>query len=307
MRYVVRCLFLLILLTGGLTFAQDLDSTPRIAIMSAFAPEIGVLLEQTTNTESYVLNGRTFTTGQLAGNDVVLFLSGISMVNAAMTTQLALDHFNITHIIFSGIAGGVNPDLHIGDVTVPAQWAQYQEQFFAREDGDDDDSTWEMGWHEAPYGNYGMMFPQAVDVTAMGMEADSIEEKFWFAVDEAMLEVAQSLDNISFTTCNAENTCLERDPQLVIGGSGVSGSTFVDNGDYRRWVWETFNAQALDMETAAVAHVAYANDVPYIAFRSLSDLAGGGDGANELFVFLSVAAENSAAVVVSFLEAWAAQ
>jgi adenosylhomocysteine nucleosidase len=100
---------------------------------------------------------------------------------------------------------------------------------------------------------------------------------------------------------------LERDPQLVIGGAGVSGSTFVDNGEYRRWVWDTFEAQALDMETAAVAHVAYANDVPYIAFRSLSDLAGGGDGANELFVFLSVAAENSAAVVVSFLEAWAAQ
>ena len=32
------------------------------------------------------------------------------------------------------------------------------------------------------------------------------------------------------------------------------------------------------MESAAVAHVAYANRVPFIAFRSLSDLAGGGSG-----------------------------
>jgi adenosylhomocysteine nucleosidase len=275
--------------------------------MSAFAPEIGVLLEQTEVENNYLLNGRTFTTGTLAGNDVVLFLSGISMVNAAMTSQLALDHFNITHIIFSGIAGGVNPELHLGDVTVPTQWAQYQEQFFAREDGDSDDSTWQMGWHGAPYGNYGMMFPQDVDVTARGMDADSIEEKFWFAVDDTMLEVVSSLEDITFTTCNSDNTCLEQDPQLVIGGTGVSGSTFVDNGDYRRWVWETFNAQALDMETAAVAHVAYANEVPYIAFRSLSDLAGGGDGANELPVFLSIAAQNSAALVVSFLTAWADQ
>jgi adenosylhomocysteine nucleosidase len=40
---------------------------------------------------------------------VVLFLSGISMTNAAMTTQLALDRFRVTHVVVSGIAGGVNP------------------------------------------------------------------------------------------------------------------------------------------------------------------------------------------------------
>ncbi len=294
------------LVTTTLAQMSTLDDTPRLAIMSAFAPELGVLLEQTDIADSYVINGRTFTTGSLAGNDVVLFLSGISMVNAAMTTQLVLSNFNVTGIIFSGIAGGVNPELHIGDVTVPTQWGQYQEQFFAREDGDGDVNTWEMGWHGAPYGNYGMMFPQDVDVTATGMDPDSIEERFWFAVDEGMLEVASSLTDISFETCSDDSTCLDAAPELVIGGNGVSGSTFVDNGDYRAWVWDTFSAQALDMETAAVAHVAYANDVPYIAFRSLSDLAGGGDGANELPVFLSLAAQNSATVVVAFLEAWAA-
>jgi adenosylhomocysteine nucleosidase len=40
---------------------------------------------------------------------VVLFLSGISMTNAAMTTQLALDRFKVSHVVVSGIAGGVNP------------------------------------------------------------------------------------------------------------------------------------------------------------------------------------------------------
>jgi adenosylhomocysteine nucleosidase len=55
------------------------------------------------------------------------------------------------------------------------------------------------------------------------------------------------------------------------------------------------------METAAVAMVAHANDRPFIAFRSLSDLAGGGPGENEMRVFLDLAADNSARVVVSFL------
>lgn len=57
------------------------------------------------------------------------------------------------------------------------------------------------------------------------------------------------------------------------------------------------------MESAAVAHVACANDVPFIAVRSLSDLAGDGEGENRLEVFLELAAGNAAAVVRSLLRA----
>jgi len=89
---------------------------------------------------------------------------------------------------------------------------------------------------------------------------------------------------------------------LVVGGNGVSGPTFVDNAAYRQWAWETFQADALDMETAAVAHVAYVNRVPYIAFRSLSDLAGGGPGKNEGKIFGKLAADNSATVVIEYLK-----
>ena len=65
-----------------------------------------------------------------------MFLSGVSMVNAAMTTQLALDTFDIERIVFSGIAGGVDPDLDIGDVVVPARWGQYLQGVAGRAEGD---------------------------------------------------------------------------------------------------------------------------------------------------------------------------
>ena len=55
---------------------------------------------------------------------------------------------------------------------------------------------------------------------------------------------------------------------------------------------------------SAMAHVAYANGVPFIAFRSLSDLAGGGEGANEMGTFFRIAADNSARVLLAFLAAW---
>jgi len=90
---------------------------------------------------------------------------------------------------------------------------------------------------------------------------------------------------------------------VVVGGAGVSGQAFVDNAALRGWLSTAFQAQAVDMESAAVAQVAYANHVPFIAFRSLSDLAGGDPGANQARTFFQLAADNSATVVRAFLAA----
>ena len=93
----------------------------------------------------------------------------------------------------------------------------------------------------------------------------------------------------------------QQTPKVVIGGSGVSGGAFIDNAAFRDYTFKTFGARVLDMESAAVAHVAYANNVPFLAVRSLSDLAGGGEGENQIEVFFGLAAGNSAAVVKALL------
>ncbi len=93
-------------------------TVPRIAVVSAFEPEWQSLQADLRDAERTQINGIDFVTGKLSGKDVVLFLSGVSMVNAAMTTQLALDRFDIQAIVFSGIAGGVDAALSIGDVVV---------------------------------------------------------------------------------------------------------------------------------------------------------------------------------------------
>ena len=110
-----------------------------------------------------------------------------------------------------------------------------------------------------------------------------------------MLEVARNLRNVDLGSCNA-GQCLTRKPQLMVGGNGVSGQAFVDNAGFREYAFKTFQANVLDMETAAVGMVAYSNSVPFIAFRSLSDLAGGGEGENEMVT--------SAKVLLAFLAAW---
>jgi len=288
----------LTLATPGLMAAETLDTTPRIAVMSAFAPEWVALQEVLTDRKDYTVNGTVFATGEIEGKPVVLFLTGVSMVNAAMTSQLALDRFNVESIVFSGIAGGVDPERHIGDVIVPAQWGQYLEVIMARQVGDE---FVPPPFLEAPYPNFGMLFPQDVDVARDGAEPES---KFWFAVDPDLLAVAETVAaNISLEDCVEANNCLTTAPTIHVGGNGVSGAAFVDNAELREFAFDIFDARVLDMESAAVAHVAYANDVPFIAFRSLSDLAGGGEGENEMGTFMGLASANSAAVVTAFIAA----
>jgi adenosylhomocysteine nucleosidase len=279
---------------------RQVDAQPRLAVISAFAPELARLRAATRVTSTQVINGRTHYIGTLGGQPVVLALSGFSMVNAAMTTQALIDRFALRGIVFSGIAGGVNPGLRVGDVTVPAQWGNYQEQVFARETP----GGWEPAGRGREFPNFGMMFPQTSSVFNPATQADSLERRFWFAADSSSLSVARHIAGaVQLSRCTADQRCLEHEPRVVVGGNGVSGPTFVDNAAYRSWAWQTFHADALDMETAAVAMVAYQSRVPYIAFRSLSDLAGGGEGNNEARIFFQLAADNSAAVVIAYLKA----
>ncbi len=277
-----------------------LDDTPRIAVISAFQPELTLLLARLQGPAKHSVNGVEFTTDTLEGKPVVLFLSGISMTNATMNTQLVLNRFRITNIVFSGIAGGVNPSLHVGDVTVPAQWGQYLEVLMARETAPGK-FTAPPFITDATLPNFGMMHPRPVEVRSAAKP--EIVRKFWFEADPKMLDVARSIRNVDLANCSA-GKCLPRKPQLVVGGNGVSGQAFMDNKAYREYTYKTFQANVLDMETAAVGMVAYSNGVPYIAFRSLSDLAGGGDGENEMGTFMGIAADNSAKVMLAFLAAW---
>ena len=273
---------------------------PRLAIVSAFEPELVRLRAATEITGTRVINGRTHYLGRLAGHDVVLLLSGFSMVNAAMTTQAVLDRFTIRGIVFSGIAGGVNPGLRVGDVTVPAQWGNYQEMVFARETP----TGFAPARTTTEFANFGMMYPQGTSVAIPFGKPDSLVRRFWFPVDSASLATARHASRtVRLSRCTDAGECLAHEPQVVIGGNGVSGPTFVDNAAFREWAWNSFHADALDMETAAVAIVAFENRVPYVAFRSLSDLAGGGVGQNESRIFGRLAADNSAALVIAYLKA----
>jgi adenosylhomocysteine nucleosidase len=301
LRRLVAAATLLVmpLVTAAYAASEPLDSTPRVAVISAFEPEIKALLARTDIERHVQANGIDFALGTLGGKKVVVFASGVSMVNATMSTQLVLDRFTVTQIVFSGIAGGVDPELRIGDVAVPERWGQYLEAVFAREGAN---GYVLPPWAGKPFAPFGMIHPQ--QVTIWDAAHPNGIPTFWLQADPALLARARAIAaTVPLQGCTAEAHCLGHAPRIAVGGSGVSGQAFVDNAAFRRYVAATFGAEVLDMETAAVATVAFANHVPFIGFRSVSDLAGGGPDANEMGTFMSLAAANATATLEAFLKA----
>jgi len=285
------------------------DCTPRIGIVSAFGAEADILLAQTTAKRSWAINGKRYTTGTLRGNRVVIVLSGVSMINATLVTQQLIDHFRIERLVMSGIAGGINPAHHVGDVTVPDRWAMPMEVYWNAD-----------GQTPAPCGAAGEVGCLGLKLAAQppfrgwfmrenhvlsSSNAPQGEFRFDYPVDAEMLQIVRQLAP-PLARCGPRGACVSEQPRLVIGGRGVSGTAFLANPEYRSYLFSALQAETVDMETAALAHVALSNGVPYIAFRSLSDLAGATEfNADVGALFSSGLAEaNEAAVTLAFLEAW---
>lgn len=280
--------------------ASLLDDTPRTAVMSAFSPELATLLANTKDKKQISVHGVDFTLGTLSGRPVVLVLSGVSMVNAAMTTQMLFDGFKVDALLFSGIAGGLDAGLHIGDVTVPRRWGQYLESHFVREGKDG--TLRPAPWASLPYPAYGVIQPSNAYIRVPG-QAEPLR-KFWFDVDPGLFGLAEKVvAGLQLDKCAANKTCLETSPKIVVGGDGVSGPAFMDNAGWRNYLNTTIGAKVVDMESAAVALVAEQNGVPYIVFRSVSDLAGADPDENRIHTFMSLASSNAARVMTALLEA----
>src|SRR3546814_6282989 len=105
MRRIALCLAGLFAFAATPALAEELDSTPRTLVMTAYYPEWNALVHAVAGPKEYTLNGSTYLTGTLKCKPVLLMQSGVSMVYAAMNTQLVLDHFAVKRLVFSGIAG----------------------------------------------------------------------------------------------------------------------------------------------------------------------------------------------------------
>ena len=68
---------------------------------------------------------RTFFEGTGRDRKSCLCFRAVGKVSAAITTLLLLERFGVTHIVFTGVAGAIDPGLRIGDVVVAERLVQH--------------------------------------------------------------------------------------------------------------------------------------------------------------------------------------
>lgn len=277
-RFILAVMFFGVIVLSLIVCCQTPgEHSKPYLILYAFNAEGQLLAEKMDVVQKHRILGRPALSGRLSGKDIILAESGIGMTNAAMTTQKLIDRFKPKAVIFTGIAGAIDSVVHIGDIAICEKWITHD------------------------YVYHGKEGPQPKSIGVYSPSADSLIGISFCSVDSSLFDKAVKIsgEQVSFQSIG------ERTPDILTGGVGVSGNAFIDNYNKRIWLQETFDAQVTDMETAAVAQVCFVNDIPFIAFRSASDLAGGSGSESaheELNQFFKVAAVNSSTVVIKYLQ-----
>lgn len=96
-----------------------------IGLMGAMDEEIELLLAGMENVKQYTYAGIKYAEGDIYGQHVVVCKSGVGKVNAAVTTQLLIEKFSVSKVIFTGVAGAVHPELEIGNIVISTKCIQH--------------------------------------------------------------------------------------------------------------------------------------------------------------------------------------
>lgn len=97
----------------------------KIGILGATENEIMPLIDKMVN-KTFKKNAMlNFYEGEYEEIQLVTAYSGVCKVNAAITTQIMISKYDVTHIIMTGVAGGLNEDLEIGDIIISTELAYH--------------------------------------------------------------------------------------------------------------------------------------------------------------------------------------
>lgn len=97
----------------------------KLAIMGAMEEEITPLLENFTDINKINYANNIYYECKLGNLDVVIAYSKIGKVFSTLTATTMIEKFGCDTLLFSGVAGGINPKLKIGDLIVANQLLQH--------------------------------------------------------------------------------------------------------------------------------------------------------------------------------------
>ncbi len=224
-----------------------------IGIMGAMPEEIEPIVSKLSNVKRHEVADNIYYTALYGSLDLVIAYSKIGKVFSALTAATMIERFGVRKMLFSGVAGAINPELAIGDLIAATKLCQHD-----------------------------------LEITAFGHPYGYVPEgKVFVEADRSLLEIAAAV-------AGKKGIKLKR-------GIVATGDQFVADEERKRWIEETFGADALEMEGASVAVVCDAWRVPFFILRAISDAADM-DAGFDFDTFLESSAKKSAEFIFAMLD-----
>lgn len=227
---------------------------PTIAIIGALEKEVRHVYDAVEKGTVAETAGLNIVRGEYHGFNLVATVAGMGTVNAAAAAQHLISAYGANTIIFSGIAGGLNPALHIGDVVIGKR----------------------LRYLDTDTALIAESTPGLEEFTSTESLVDLAEETLTThgfvnadLSDTKAAPGAGACEHASASSCCPGNPGSEL--RQFLRGIIATGDRFVTGADIKAAVIEATQADCVEMEGAAIAHIAAKNNVNCLVLRAISD------------------------------------
>lgn len=240
----------------------------KTGIIGAMPEEIRLVLDSLRERKDTLIKGQVFYSGKLKNTDVVVVESGVGKANAAFSTTLLLSFFDISRVIFTGVAGGVNPGHYPGDIVIGTSVFHH---------------------------DYGQVLPSGFALRKTRNVLNKIQNPLEFTCDSALVHKAVRVG------AGLKLQKVEDRIPVIYTGKIATGDVFVSDKNKAEWLFKETNSSAAEMEGAAVGQLCFQLKVPFLVIRSLSDNANN-EASVDFNTFKIIASRNSALLLLRILE-----
>ncbi|HUF98751.1 MAG TPA: 5'-methylthioadenosine/adenosylhomocysteine nucleosidase [Ilumatobacter sp.] len=239
-----------------------------IAVFAALRVEIDLVVASLDNPRRADVAGWPVWLGERDGNIVVLALAGMGKVNIASLAAVVWERHRPHIMLFTGVAGALDPSLQVGDVVIGERTVQH---------------------------DWGVIAPGGLQRYQAGhIPFFNPTDQWGFEPSPALLGAAREVAAATTLT-----PVLGRVPAVSFG-TIATGDQFLQDITTRDRMFADLGAAAIEMEGAALAQVAQRFGSDHLVVRSMSDLAG--DDSPEHFTrFVPEVAANSARLVLELI------
>ena len=252
---------------------MNLDKKIRLGVISALSEEREGLVEAMQGVSTLSHGMRAYTLGNLWGIDAVCVLSRLGKVAAAMTASILVEKFQVTHIVFTGVAGSADAGVRVGDIVVAESLVQHDMDVRP-------------------------LFPRfEVPLTGLSHFESDMLLSTWLA-DSVSNFLSDDFSNVISTIESME---FGLDQPRVHRGLIGSGDQFINSRAHIVRLKDALpGLLAVEMEGAAVAQVCFELGIPFAVIRTISDNATE-DAAIDFMRFVKTVASRYAFHVVKRL------